>query len=162
MISSGTENDRASFCLDEALPGIAEPIVGVKTLATLREIPNSATTGGLFLRTGGCANPDGSDHADDLFDPVTGFRGVSRVDELNPATGFAWSRNDLGGTEFGIRHPNDDQDLFVTQLIVEVKKARSSGQRDELVRRFNPDDFDPAYRKAIETYFEQLSRRSAP
>jgi hypothetical protein len=120
VISSGTENDRASFCLDEALPGIAEPIVGVKTLATLREIPNSATTGGLFLRTGGCANPDGSDHADDLFDPVTGFRGVSRLDELNPATGFAWSRSDLGGTEFGIRHPNDDQDLFVTQLIVEV------------------------------------------
>jgi hypothetical protein len=47
------------------------------------------------------------------------------------------------------------------KLVVALAAARSIGERDEIVRRFNPDDFDPAYRAAIETYFERLSREAA-
>jgi chemotaxis protein histidine kinase CheA len=36
----------------------------------------------------------------------------------------------------------------------------SADQRDETIRRFNPEDLDPAYREAIESYFERLSREA--
>jgi hypothetical protein len=39
---------------------------------------------------------------------------------------------------------------------------RGLGGRNELVRRFNPADVDPAYRGAVETYFERLSREARP
>lgn len=48
------------------------------------------------------------------------------------------------------------------RLIAALETARASGQRDEFVRRFQPDDLDPAYRGVIEKYFEQLSRRRTP
>lgn len=43
-------------------------------------------------------------------------------------------------------------------LVVLLQAARQDIRRDEQVRRFNPDDLDPAYRPAIEAYFEKLSR----
>jgi hypothetical protein len=49
----------------------------------------------------------------------------------------------------------------VARLIAMLEAARLGGGRDEQVRRFNPDDFDPAYRPAIEAYFEKLSRDAA-
>ena len=120
VISHNEANERASFCLDSALPGVAEPIVGVKMLASMREIPSLASLGGLFLRSGGCANPAGTDRPEVTFDPNTAFVAFSRLDETNPATGDAWSLSDIGNTEFGVRHPDDEQDLYVTQLVVEV------------------------------------------
>ena len=62
-----------------------------------------------------------------------------------------------GGT--GEREP----DAFrgkADQVIALLEAARALGQRDEQVRRFNPDDLDPAYRDAIDAYFEKLSRGS--
>ncbi|HWA24336.1 MAG TPA: hypothetical protein VG734_01580 [Lacunisphaera sp.] len=50
----------------------------------------------------------------------------------------------------------------LARLVAALETARASGRRDEFVRRFNSDDLDPAYRKAIEKYFEQLSRRPNP
>ena len=38
--------------------------------------------------------------------------------------------------------------------------ALSDDRRDETVRRFNPEDIDPAYREAVESYFERLSREA--
>jgi len=38
--------------------------------------------------------------------------------------------------------------------------ALSDDRRDETVRRFNPEDIDPAYREAVEAYFERLSREA--
>ena len=43
-------------------------------------------------------------------------------------------------------------------LVVLLEAARTTGGRDEQVRRFNPDELDPTYRAAVETYFEKLSR----
>jgi hypothetical protein len=120
VISHNQANERVSFCLDSALPGVADPIVGVKTLATMREIPSSSSLGGLFLRSGGCADAAGTDHPEVTFDTNTAFVGYSRLDEVHPATGAPWSVSDIGTIEFGIRHPDDDQDLYVTQLVVEV------------------------------------------
>jgi len=40
--------------------------------------------------------------------------------------------------------------------------CRAGGQRDEIVRRFNPADVEPAYRAAVENYFERLSRDARP
>ena len=77
--------------------------------------------GGLFLRTGGCDEPERQRSAGGAVRPGRpAFVGVTRLDEINPATGVPWSRSDIAGTEFGIRHPNDDQDLYVTQVVVEV------------------------------------------
>ncbi|MFT3867789.1 MAG: hypothetical protein QM715_04755 [Nibricoccus sp.] len=49
----------------------------------------------------------------------------------------------------------------IHRLVLVVEEARAKGKREEIVRRFNPADFDPAYRKAIEEYFERLSREGA-
>ncbi|MFA6288994.1 MAG: hypothetical protein WC661_16555 [Opitutaceae bacterium] len=38
--------------------------------------------------------------------------------------------------------------------------ALNDDRRDETVRRFNPEDIDPAYREAVEAYFERLSREA--
>lgn len=42
-----------------------------------------------------------------------------------------------------------------------LETAQVVGARDEVVKRFNPDDIDPAYREAVEMYFERLSREGA-
>ena len=47
------------------------------------------------------------------------------------------------------------------QLAKALETARSIGKRDEVVRRFNVEEIDPAYREAVETYFERLSREGA-
>ncbi len=47
------------------------------------------------------------------------------------------------------------------QLAAVLKAYTSANQRDELVRRFNPDEIDPAYRDAVQAYFERLSRGGA-
>ncbi|HLP01038.1 MAG TPA: hypothetical protein VK163_03355, partial [Opitutaceae bacterium] len=48
------------------------------------------------------------------------------------------------------------------RLIAEVEallgKLQAQGDRDERVRRYDPDAIDPAYRPAVERYFERLSR----
>lgn len=49
----------------------------------------------------------------------------------------------------------------IHRLVLVVEEARAKGKREEIIRRFNPADFDPAYRKAIEEYFERLSREGA-
>lgn len=46
------------------------------------------------------------------------------------------------------------------QLALALEKARERGKRDERVRSFNPEDVDPAYRAAVEVYFERLSREA--
>ncbi len=47
------------------------------------------------------------------------------------------------------------------QLASALERARDLGQRDEIVRRFKAEDIDPAYRPAVEAYFERLSREGA-
>ena len=56
--------------------------------------------------------------------------------------------------------PPDARSL-AEKLIVLLEAARHGAQRDEQVRRFNPDELDPAYRDAVEAYFEKLSRDAA-
>jgi hypothetical protein len=48
----------------------------------------------------------------------------------------------------------------VDHLRLLLTAAVSADQRDETIRRFNPEDLDPAYREAIESYFERLSREA--
>lgn len=48
----------------------------------------------------------------------------------------------------------------VDHLRLLLAAAVSDDKRDETVRRFNPEDLDPAYREAIESYFERLSREA--
>ncbi|MET0261363.1 MAG: hypothetical protein ABW223_00590 [Rariglobus sp.] len=48
----------------------------------------------------------------------------------------------------------------VDHLRVLLAAAASDDRRDETVRRFNPEDLDPAYREVIESYFERLSREA--
>lgn len=48
----------------------------------------------------------------------------------------------------------------VDHLRLLLAAAISDDKRDETIRRFNPEDLDPAYRDAIETYFERLSREA--
>ncbi len=50
----------------------------------------------------------------------------------------------------------------ISTLAAALEAARDSGQRDELVRKFSPEDVDPFYRPAVESYFERLSRDGAP
>jgi hypothetical protein len=47
------------------------------------------------------------------------------------------------------------------RLSAGLEAARSVGRRDEVVRHFDPEHIDPAYRTAIEAYFERLSREGA-
>ncbi|HEX2854384.1 MAG TPA: hypothetical protein VHO24_14200 [Opitutaceae bacterium] len=47
------------------------------------------------------------------------------------------------------------------RLATALEHARNVGQRDEVVRRFKVEDIDPAYRPAVEAYFERLSREGA-
>ena len=47
------------------------------------------------------------------------------------------------------------------KLAAALERARGTGPRDEIVRRFKPDDIEPAYRAAVESYFEHLSRDAA-
>jgi hypothetical protein len=48
----------------------------------------------------------------------------------------------------------------VDHLRLLLAAALSADKRDETIRRFNPEDLDPAYREAIESYFERLSREA--
>lgn len=41
-----------------------------------------------------------------------------------------------------------------------LTRLQSDSTRDERVRRFDPDAIDPAYRPAVENYFERLSREA--
>ena len=121
VIGQNTPLERASFCpADPVAAGVTGPIVGVKMITDVREIPNASSLGGLFVRTGGCADAGGTDQPEVAFDPNVNFIAFSRLDETNPATGSPWSADDITSSEFGIRHPNDDQDLFVSQLLLEV------------------------------------------
>ena len=61
-------------------------------------------------------------------------------------------------TAFGF---NSDLRALIDKVVVRLEAARQAGLRDEQVRRFNPDDIDPAYRPAVENYFETLSREAA-
>ena len=60
-------------------------------------------------------------------------------------------------TDFGF---TPELQALVDKVLVRLEAARLAGRRDEQIRRFNPDDLDPAYRPAVETYFEKLSRES--
>ena len=46
-------------------------------------------------------------------------------------------------------------------LADELERAPPPTPRDEWVRRFPPEEIDPAYRKAVQDYFEKLSREGA-
>lgn len=46
----------------------------------------------------------------------------------------------------------------VDQLRVMLQASLNSAGRDEIVRRYNPDEVPPDYRDAVDRYFEQLSR----
>ena len=121
---------KASFCSgDPVAAGIDAPIVGVKTVATVREIPDVTALGGLFLRTGGCRDSDAVDSAETTFAADNDFFGVSRLDEVNPGTGLPWSADDLSDTELGIRHPDDTEQLFALQLMQEVIVDREPTSR---------------------------------
>ena len=43
-------------------------------------------------------------------------------------------------------------------LVNELERSTPPTPRDEWVRRFPPDEIDPAYRKPVQDYFEKLSR----
>jgi hypothetical protein len=68
-------------------------------------------------------------------------------------------RDDLPAGDDGVIPENLREP--VARLVALLEAARLGDERDEQVRRFNPDDFDPAYRPAIEAYFEKLSRDAA-
>lgn len=67
-----------------------------------------------------------------------------------------------------LRRTNDFHNVVMTpevraavdHLRLLLAAAVSDDRRDETVRRFNPEDLDPAYREAIESYFERLSREA--
>jgi hypothetical protein len=44
------------------------------------------------------------------------------------------------------------------ELATALEHGRANDESDPLARRFNAADVDPAYREAVETYFERLSR----
>lgn len=75
--------------------------------------------------------------------------------QLSAATGSA-----QGGTPPTPDVTRDTLDRAL-KLAAALEFARSVGQRDEIVRRFNVDEIDPTYRAAVETYFEKLSRDGA-
>lgn len=58
-----------------------------------------------------------------------------------------------------VRVPDDLRDA-AHRLVSRLEAARHAGLRDEQIRRHNPDDIAPAYRAAVETYFEKLSRET--
>ena len=75
--------------------------------------------------------------------------------KVSAATGSA-----QGGTPPAPAVTRDALDSAL-KLAAALEFARSVGQRDEIVRRFNVDEIDPTYRAAVETYFEKLSRDGA-
>jgi len=48
------------------------------------------------------------------------------------------------------------------QLADALAAGRSAPTRDETLRHFDPEDVDPIYRRAVEDYFERLSREAPP
>jgi hypothetical protein len=60
----------------------------------------------------------------------------------------------------GAGGPASTQELAesAVKLATALEHGRAAGERDTIVRRFNPADVDPVYREAVETYFERLSR----
>lgn len=125
-LQSSQQNARQSFCYQQSptARGVTGPILGIKTLAAVRELDGISTFGALFLRTGGCNNPNGQDSTpatEFLFDPppmqLTGF---ARFDEASPVTGTAWTPEEIAATEFGIRHSANTQETRLSQLVVEV------------------------------------------
>ena len=86
-----------------------------------------------------------------LADPAT--RELAR----NLAAGL---RNGSGTTANTIAPP--DLRGAAEHLVALLEAARTAGERDEQVRRFNPDELDPTYRAAVEAYFEKLSRDAKP
>ena len=112
---------RASFCSgDPVAAGVAGPVIGVKTIASMRESPEVPAPAGIFLRTGGCGGGGPVDRPEVPVDVAGGFGGFARLDETNPATGNPWSVDDITATEFAVRHPNAQSTLIVDQLALEV------------------------------------------
>ncbi|MDF3058145.1 MAG: hypothetical protein K0R17_2360 [Rariglobus sp.] len=64
------------------------------------------------------------------------------------------------GADYAAVVTRPDVRASVDQLRVMLAAALSGDRRDETIRRFNPEDLDPAYRETIETYFERLSREA--
>ena len=89
--------------------------------------------------------------------------GAQLAAELLPPADAGFAREltaalrDETPTEFGF---DPELQALVDKVLVRLEAARMAGRRDEQIRRFNPDDLDPAYRPAVETYFEKLSRES--
>ena len=68
----------------------------------------------------------------------------------------------MGAAHGGTQPANPAESLAAAvRLATALESARNQTQRDEIVRRFNADDIDPAYRQSVETYFEKLSRDGA-
>ncbi len=120
-LQSSNPNSRQSFCFQQsaASNGIGGPVLGVKTLAGVLDIDDGSAHA-LFLRSGGCAEASGTNQAEQTFDANMAFLGYSRFDETNPASGLAWTPEEIADTEFGIRHATGSQTTRLSQLVLEV------------------------------------------
>lgn len=86
----------------------------------------------------------------------------------NAVINSAESANHANTIQTALRRTNDFHNVVMTpevraavdHLRLLLAAAVSDDKRDETVRRFNPEDIDPAYREAIESYFERLSREA--
>jgi hypothetical protein len=86
---------------------------------------------------------------------------------LTPDAGVVESARRLGALADRLQKNGSDTRALrevateAVRLSAGLEAARSVGRRDEVVRHFDPEHVDPAYRTAIEAYFERLSREGA-
>ena len=127
QVTSSTAGSRVSFCYEDApTRGVNGPILGVKSLINLRQDNNPPTTGGLFIRTGGCRSASGVNQVPEVpFDAGTAFTNFARVDQTSPATGAAWAPSDIHNAEFGVTHSASPQAMRLAQSILEVVYDRN-------------------------------------
>lgn len=127
QVTSSTPSTRVSFCYEDPPDrGIDGPILGVKSLINLKQDNNPPTTGGLFIRTGGCRSAGGVNQVPEVpFDASTAFSNFSRLDETSPATGAAWAPSDIRNAEFGVTHSSSPQAMRLAQSILEVAYDRN-------------------------------------